>query len=116
MVCNAIEHTHIFARLVSDGSPSPELEILKFLNTEGARSNPHNHTIPILEFLEYDRYTFAIMPRYASCSPIECFLSDLPQQKCGQAFWQNFATVNQIMHMNKMMLEVCLCFCYFART
>ncbi|KAF4611960.1 hypothetical protein D9613_004306 [Agrocybe pediades] len=45
--------------LISDGRPSSELEVLKFLNTKKAREDPRNHTIPVIEFLTLENLTFA---------------------------------------------------------
>jgi len=40
----------------------PELEALRFLSSEPLRSDPANHTIPVLEFLSLPEITFAVMP------------------------------------------------------
>ncbi|OCH86780.1 hypothetical protein OBBRIDRAFT_806534 [Obba rivulosa] len=43
-----------------------ELEILQYINSEPLRSDPRNATVPVLEFLQYQDWWFAVMPRDAS--------------------------------------------------
>ncbi|KAG6847884.1 hypothetical protein H0H93_005197 [Arthromyces matolae] len=52
-------------RLVSGREPSTELQILRMLNTESARNDPRNHTIPLLEFISFGAdWVFVVMPRW----------------------------------------------------
>ena len=44
-----------------------ELEILQHLNSEPLRSDPHNSTVPVLEFLSFHDWQFAVMPFYDDC-------------------------------------------------
>ncbi|KAF8882648.1 hypothetical protein CPB85DRAFT_1339423 [Mucidula mucida] len=45
-------------------SPTPELLALQRLNTPTARSDPRNHTIPVLDFVTWGGLVFAVMPRW----------------------------------------------------
>ncbi|KAF4611408.1 hypothetical protein D9613_004313 [Agrocybe pediades] len=54
----------VVIKVVSDANPSDELDVLQFLNTKEARADPRNRTIPVIEFLELEQYTFAVMPRW----------------------------------------------------
>ncbi|KAF4610824.1 hypothetical protein D9613_007278 [Agrocybe pediades] len=77
----------VVIKLISDGRASPELEILKFLNTEKAREDPRNHTIPVIEFLTLETLTFVVMPRW------------------GDLCLAGFATVHEVLHFAKIFLE-----------
>jgi hypothetical protein len=39
-----------------------ELQILRILNSEPLKSDPFNTTVPVLEFLTYEDWHFAVMP------------------------------------------------------
>ncbi|RDB26627.1 hypothetical protein Hypma_005527 [Hypsizygus marmoreus] len=41
-----------------------ELDILKWLNSPKARADPRNISIPVLEYIKYNDYTFVVMPRW----------------------------------------------------
>lgn len=43
-------------RLVSGSEPSDELKVYQRLNTSEARSDPRNHTLPVLDFLRFDGF------------------------------------------------------------
>jgi len=45
-----------------------ELEILHLLNSEPLRSDPANSTVPVLEFLTFRDWQFAVMPFYDACN------------------------------------------------
>lgn len=60
----------VFVRIVSKGSvPSRQLQVRRYLSTEPQRSDPRNHTIPLISELLYDDWMFVTMPRF-SPSPI----------------------------------------------
>ncbi|KDR85783.1 hypothetical protein GALMADRAFT_84930 [Galerina marginata CBS 339.88] len=81
-------HGHeVIIKVVADEYPSSELEILQFLDTKESRSDPRNHTIPIIEFLKFEKFTFVVMPRWC------------------HSFWPDFGTVNQLMHFTQSFLE-----------
>ena len=44
-----------------------ELEILHLLNSEPLKSDPTNSTVPVLEFLSFHDWQFAVMPFYDGC-------------------------------------------------
>ncbi|KAF9481611.1 hypothetical protein BDN70DRAFT_803119, partial [Pholiota conissans] len=46
---------------------STELQILRLLNSPSMRSDPRNATVPILEFIEFHGWVFAVMPTYGEC-------------------------------------------------
>lgn len=60
---NSCIFTHLHYRVVADDKEAGEFEIYKTLNTKEMRSDPRNHTIPIVEFIKVEKYTFAVMPR-----------------------------------------------------
>ena len=50
--------------------PSNELAVLKYLNSDELRADEANATVPVLEFIEYGVWTFAVTPRWTdSTSP-----------------------------------------------
>ena len=67
-----------------------ELEILQHLNSEPLRSDPDNSTVPVLEFLSFHDWQFAVMPFYDDCdaspflSALECldFMEQLLTVSC----------------------------------
>ncbi|KAJ7583417.1 hypothetical protein C8J56DRAFT_953989 [Mycena floridula] len=67
-----------------------ELKVLQYLNAPEMRANPMNRTIPVLEFITYDKLTFAVMPRW------EGELGGL----CA-----DFANVHQLLHVCQHLFE-----------
>ncbi|KAJ7583416.1 hypothetical protein C8J56DRAFT_791209 [Mycena floridula] len=67
-----------------------ELKILEYLNTPELRANPMNRTIPVLEFITYDKLTFAVMPRW------EGELGGL---------YADFTDVHQLLHVCQHLFE-----------
>ncbi|KII89447.1 hypothetical protein PLICRDRAFT_53874 [Plicaturopsis crispa FD-325 SS-3] len=58
----------VVLKVVSCGEEgSNELDILKFLSREPFKSDPDNHTVPVLEFIKYESYTFVVLPRWGKC-------------------------------------------------
>lgn len=58
--------SHCSYRLVSfSGEESDELKIYRLLNTPQARNDPRNHTVPVVDWIEYNGLTFVVSPRYA---------------------------------------------------
>ncbi|KAF8195098.1 hypothetical protein BJ912DRAFT_1085995 [Pholiota molesta] len=64
-----------------------ELKVLRYLNTTKARSNPRNHTIPLIDSGTFGGLSFAITPRW------------------DDAFGFHFKTVGELMHCTKVLLE-----------
>ncbi|KAH9483624.1 hypothetical protein JR316_0003094 [Psilocybe cubensis] len=72
----------VVIKVISEvGNPSPELEVMKRLNSKGLRSDPANHTIYAIEFITFDKFIFVVMPRWDS------------------AFLPDFATVSETMSL-----------------
>ncbi|KIM47407.1 hypothetical protein M413DRAFT_439078 [Hebeloma cylindrosporum] len=80
-------HDVVIKLICNSDNPTNEYKILQYLNEEGVRADPRNHTIPVLEFLTVKDYIFAIMPRWD-----EAFLAD-------------FGTVVELMHCFEQLLE-----------
>ncbi|TRM58822.1 hypothetical protein BD626DRAFT_510672 [Schizophyllum amplum] len=54
-------------KVVSDGRDAAglcELRILKHLARDDKRRDPRNRTLPVIEFVEHEQYTFAVFPRW----------------------------------------------------
>jgi len=45
-----------------------ELEILKYLTSEPVASDADNPTIPLLDILRHDNWTFSVQPRWSRCA------------------------------------------------
>ncbi|OCH86782.1 hypothetical protein OBBRIDRAFT_806536 [Obba rivulosa] len=68
----------VVIKVVSKGDEgAKELEILQYLNSEPLRSYAGNTTVPILDFLHFDDWRFAVMPR---CDPSD----SLPFRDAGE--------------------------------
>jgi hypothetical protein len=50
------------SRIVSED----ELKVLRYLNTKEARSDPRNHTIPLIDSGTFSGLSFSVTPRYSS--------------------------------------------------
>jgi hypothetical protein len=62
------EGRDVVIKVIAKGEDgNDELQILQFLNSEPLRSDPANATVPVLEFLTYDGWKFAVMPHWGSC-------------------------------------------------
>ena len=58
----------IVIKLIAKGDEGAnELEILHLLNPEPLRSDPANLTVPVLEFLSFRDWRFAVIPYYDAC-------------------------------------------------
>ncbi len=53
----------ILCRAVSGSRLTKELRALRLLHSDALRDDPRNHTIPVLEFIEFNGQVFAVMPR-----------------------------------------------------
>ena len=50
-------------KVISNGTEgNSELHILKLFNSSPLRSDARNATVPVLEYLEFGGWTFAVMP------------------------------------------------------
>jgi hypothetical protein len=47
-----------------------ELQILQLLNSEPAKSDPDNATVPVVDFLRYDDWHFVVMPFCDGCDEV----------------------------------------------
>ncbi|KAH9478695.1 hypothetical protein JR316_0009153 [Psilocybe cubensis] len=78
----------VVIKMISDVScPSQELRALQRLNSKDLRSDPLNHTIPVLDFLTFDNLVFVVMPRWNG------------------AFEPEFEVVEELLEMTKVCLE-----------
>ncbi|KAF9478085.1 hypothetical protein BDN70DRAFT_68212 [Pholiota conissans] len=77
----------VVIKVVADNLTRSELEILQLLNSEKMRKDPRNHTIPVIEFVQFQQYTFVIMPRWYG------------------GLWLDFGTVDELMWFAQSMLE-----------
>ncbi|KAL1660694.1 kinase-like domain-containing protein, partial [Schizophyllum commune] len=58
---------HFVIKVISDGQGAQglnELKILKYLARQDLRADPRNRAIPVVEYIEYEHYVFAIFPRW----------------------------------------------------
>ncbi|KAF8174929.1 hypothetical protein BJ912DRAFT_909635 [Pholiota molesta] len=78
----------VVIKIVADETKRNELEILQALNTDSKRRDPRNHTIPVIEFIKFQQYTFVVMPRWHG------------------GLWLDFGTVDELMWFAQSMLEV----------
>ncbi|KJA19245.1 hypothetical protein HYPSUDRAFT_44512 [Hypholoma sublateritium FD-334 SS-4] len=78
----------VVIKVIADDTNTEEYEIFKILNTAEMRSDPRNHTIPIIEFIRVEKYTFVVMPRWYG------------------GLWLDFGVVNELMWFAQSMLEV----------
>ena len=44
-------------------SDGPEVKIYKHLGTPECRSDPHNHSLPVLDFISCGEWTILVLPR-----------------------------------------------------
>ncbi|KAG6819001.1 hypothetical protein H0H93_016500 [Arthromyces matolae] len=87
----------VFIKLVSGREPSTELQILRMLNTESARKDHRNHTIPLLEFISFGAdWVFVVMPRWPNQifnhdfgTVLECF-------QCMEAIFEAFDFLHEL--------------------
>lgn len=57
----------VLIRLVSfPGEESQELKVYRRLNAPEARQDPRNHTLPVLDWLDYSGLTFVVLPRWGN--------------------------------------------------
>ncbi|KIY44918.1 kinase-like protein [Fistulina hepatica ATCC 64428] len=108
----------VVLKVLSDGSDPDglrELEILRKVSTESLKSHPDNHCVPVLEFVEHGRWTFAVMPRWtgaldADFQPIhdsEEALDFCCQVTCGLAFLHE----NRIAHLDISQANIMINYC-----
>ncbi|KAL1726780.1 kinase-like domain-containing protein [Schizophyllum commune] len=56
-----------FIKVISDGKHVKgvnELRILEYLNRPDIRSDPRNRTVPVVEYIKHEQYTFAVFARW----------------------------------------------------
>ena len=56
-----------FIKVISDGQNVKgvnELRILEYLNRPDIRSDPRNRTVPVIEYIKHEQYTFAVFARW----------------------------------------------------
>ncbi|KAF8900810.1 hypothetical protein CPB85DRAFT_1458127 [Mucidula mucida] len=77
----------VIIKAVSGSNPTKELRALRLLNSDTLRDDPRNHTIPVLDYLEFNGQVFAVMPRW------------------NVAIWADFATVGEVVRYGQAFLE-----------
>lgn len=50
-------------RAISGAVTKNELKVLRLLRSEPLCNDPRNHTIPVIDFIEFNQQTFVVMPR-----------------------------------------------------
>ena len=53
----------MFHRAISGPIATTELQALRLLHSDDLKDNPQNHTIPVVEYLNFDGQVFVVMPR-----------------------------------------------------
>jgi hypothetical protein len=61
-----------------------EVEILKYLSSEPVKSEIDNPIVPVLEFLNYNGWIFAVQPRWGDCMEPEIESVDHGLEFCVQ--------------------------------
>ncbi|KAG2004502.1 other/AgaK1 protein kinase [Coprinopsis cinerea AmutBmut pab1-1] len=79
----------VIIKMVSFGEKeSDELKIYRRLNTPGARADPRNRTLPVIDYITYDGLVFVVTPRWGE--PVVGL---------------SFSTVEQLLLMTDQLLE-----------
>ncbi|KAF7763836.1 hypothetical protein Agabi119p4_8373 [Agaricus bisporus var. burnettii] len=60
------EGRDVMLKVISGVIPTKELKALQLLHSEPLSTDPQNHTIPVIEYIEFNRQTFVVMPRWSS--------------------------------------------------
>lgn len=77
----------VVIKVVSKGQEGlRELNILRLLNTEPLVSDPHNATIPVIEFLTLEDWHFAVMPFHSMCDEVRFTTPEEVFEFAGQLF------------------------------
>ncbi|KAG6818999.1 hypothetical protein H0H93_016498 [Arthromyces matolae] len=80
----------VIIKLVSGREPTTELQVIRMVNTDSARKDHRNHTIPILEFISFGAdWVFVVMPRWPD-----------------HIFTHDFATIAESFQCIEAILEV----------
>uniref|UniRef100_A0A8H8CKR3 Protein kinase domain-containing protein n=1 Tax=Psilocybe cubensis TaxID=181762 RepID=A0A8H8CKR3_PSICU len=92
----------VVIKMISDLScPSQELRALQRLNSKNLRSDPYNHSIPVLDFLTFDNLVFVVMPRWEDAFTAE-FEIVIELMEITKAFLEMFVLLhkNKIVHLD----------------
>ncbi|XP_006463120.1 hypothetical protein AGABI2DRAFT_74226 [Agaricus bisporus var. bisporus H97] len=60
------EGRDVIIKAISGAVPTNELRALQLLHSEPLCNDPRNHTIPVIEYIEFNQQTFVVMPRWSS--------------------------------------------------
>ncbi|KAF6761354.1 other/AgaK1 protein kinase [Ephemerocybe angulata] len=74
----------VIIRMISGPTPSDELKIFQRLNSTKARADQRNHTLPVLEYLNFDGFVFVVMPRWGDS--FTCDVDQLPFSAVSEIF------------------------------
>ncbi|KAF8072290.1 hypothetical protein FPV67DRAFT_1484801 [Lyophyllum atratum] len=81
-------------RAVSGASPTRELQAFHLLHSDTLRNDPRNRTIPILEYIEFNKQVFAVMPRWG-CACDGDFVNVGELVRYGNAFFEAVAFLHE---------------------
>ncbi|KAF6761363.1 other/AgaK1 protein kinase [Ephemerocybe angulata] len=87
----------VVIRLASGPKTTDELRAFQRLNTEEARRDPRNHTLPILKYLVFNGMVFVVMPRWQT-GPFESTVSyDTVSELCdvAEAFYEGLEFLHE---------------------
>ncbi|KAF7763835.1 hypothetical protein Agabi119p4_8372 [Agaricus bisporus var. burnettii] len=59
------EGRDVIIKAISGAVPTNELRALQLLHSEPLCNDPRNHTIPVIEYIEFNQQTFVVMPRWS---------------------------------------------------
>ncbi|KAF7763837.1 hypothetical protein Agabi119p4_8374 [Agaricus bisporus var. burnettii] len=112
------EGRDVILKVISGAVPANELKALQLLLSEPLRSDPRNHTIPIIEFIEFNQQTFIVMPRWSD--PVQSDFSTVGEViRYARIFFEalTFLHENNITHgdiaLQNMSMDVLTpCPCY----
>ncbi|KAF8888001.1 hypothetical protein CPB85DRAFT_1334833 [Mucidula mucida] len=84
----------VMVKAVSGSKPTKELQALRLLQSDALRDDPRNHTIPVLDFIEFNNQVFAVMPRWTRATRAD-FVTVGELVRYGQAFLEATAFIHE---------------------
>ncbi|KAF8881728.1 hypothetical protein CPB85DRAFT_1567343 [Mucidula mucida] len=54
----------VMLKAISGPKPTGELQAFRLLHSDALRDDPRNHTIPVLEYIDFNGQVFIVMPRW----------------------------------------------------
>ncbi|KAF7763827.1 hypothetical protein Agabi119p4_8364 [Agaricus bisporus var. burnettii] len=100
----------VVIKAVSTGAvASNELKALKLLHSEPLRNDPRNRIIPVVDYIEFNHQTFAVMPRWSHC--VQCdFVTVAEIIRYARAYFETVAFLheNNITHGDILLQNMCM--------